>query len=132
MKFALPPVISECFDAYRNKFNARSKYDGNNLVVGRLWWKTEKVLWLYATSNEESYEGSQTQIGILKDGTVVWGYQSHCSCNGYEDDKKFNPYDPSLSEKTYELEKVDPSLFLIIQERIDLIKASGLKDEVLP
>jgi len=54
-------------------------------AIGEIYWDNPNVVWVLATKNEESYEGSQTQIGVDKDGVLRWEYQSHCSCDGYED-----------------------------------------------
>lgn len=90
-----------------------------NEIVGRLYWvKPENVLWLYATSNDEGYEGHQTQFGIDINGVVWWAYFSHCSCYNYEE------YDGTVKEfapedfKCYELTEVAPDILLILAERI--------------
>ncbi|MDD3906487.1 MAG: hypothetical protein PHS46_08225 [Candidatus Omnitrophica bacterium] len=106
-----------------NFYEAKAIYNNNTdcelPVVGRLYWvKPEKVLWLYSTSNEESYEGHQTQFGIDINGVVWWGYFSHCSCYSYDE------YDGSVKEfvpedfKCYELTEVAPDILLILAERI--------------
>ena len=67
-------------------FNGLPGNTGQTTPFGHQHWNVPSdVLWLDYTSNEEGYDGSQTQIGIKQDGTIVWGYFSHCSCYGYED-----------------------------------------------
>lgn len=106
----------------KEKFNKRNGEFGSCddfPIVGHLWWtKPQTVLWIFATNNEEDYEGSQTQFGITEDGTVVWGFYSHCSCNYYSD------YEGEFKEleekdyKQYELEKVPAEFLKIIKERL--------------
>lgn len=50
-----------------------------------LWWNNPNLIWVYVSDNEEDYEGSQEQVGLDKDGVLRWEFQSHCSCNYYED-----------------------------------------------
>lgn len=74
-------------------------------VIGHLWWDNPDLVWVLITDKEESYEGSQAQIGITKDGRIMWEYQSHCSCNSYEDStgEGNGEFLPELSKKSYEL-----------------------------
>ena len=126
MKIKLTKKFVSYFEKYKAIYNHPEKdcYDLSNKpipIVGTLIWnKPIDVLWLYATGNEEDYEGSQTQIGIKKDGTVVWGYFSHCSCYGYEnyegDYKEFEDKEDTF--KMYEMEGVDKAILAIIQARI--------------
>lgn len=68
---------SKGFDGY-----GKTDYDSEEIP----WWQGPKdVVWVAWSNNEEDYEGSQTQIGVREDGTLVWEYQSHCSCNSYGD-----------------------------------------------
>ena len=60
-------------------------WDDLKLVKHDLYWDNPSILFIAKTDNEEDYEGSQTQIGIAQNGSVRWEYQSHCSCNSYED-----------------------------------------------
>ena len=142
MKIKLPKKIVECFDAYKAKYNDET-YDGMaykniNSIVGKLWWvEPKEVLWLYATNNdEEGYEGSQTQIGIKKDGALVWAFYSHCSCNWYSDytgkikqgDKIVDDYHELAEDsyKEYLLEKVDKNVVNLIEKRLTEMAKQGL------
>lgn len=60
------------------------------------------------TNNVEGYEGSQTQLGICKDGTIRWEYQSHCSCNSYEDSEGDGEIfcTKTMEKKDFELEGI--------------------------
>jgi len=124
MKIKLSKKFVANFEKYKLEFNQFGKdiYDiKEKSIVGKLTWnKPVEILWLYSTSREEDYEGSQTQIGIKKDGTIVWGFFSHCSCYGYEDYegdyKEFE--DKEETFKSYEMEEVDKNILDIIKARI--------------
>lgn len=136
MKLKIPEKITDYWGSYKHKFNPTPKnyYDENIFpIIGKLWWVIpEEVLWLYATYNEEGYDGSQTQFGIKKDGTIVWGFFSHCSCYGYEDYKgeftELAEENMIHTKKTYELENVDFEVLEIIKKRIKDISKVGLKE----
>lgn len=48
-------------------------------------WENPNLLWLLVEIEDGSYDGSGCQVGLSKEGKLVWEYQSHCSCNGFED-----------------------------------------------
>ena len=137
IKIKISKKISENFEAYVNKFNRINpnsySSDCENEFVGKLeWTNPNDVLWLYCTENEEGYEGNQTQIGVQKDGTIVWSYYSHCSCYGYENfDGEFKPYEETddHTQKNFKMEGVEPNILKIIKERLKRISKRGLKDE---
>lgn len=83
--------------------------------IGQIHWDNPTVVWVYASSNEEGYEGSQIQIGLNKTGNFVWEYQSHCSCNGYEDTKEELPVIPEDTTKSYELGDIPKDFEAVIQ-----------------
>ena len=137
MKIKISKKISEYFSSYKSKFNRKNKYDWasevDEPVIGQIWWTVpDEVLWLYATNNSEGYEGSQTQIGIKKDGTLVWGYFSHCSCYNYSsykgEVKELTEDNLIHTQKYYELEKIDIGAMDLIKKRIKQINKIGLKD----
>lgn len=77
--------------------------------IGILHWDNPNLLWVLITNNEEGYEGSQTQLGLTKDGQLVWEYQSHCSCDGYEHSSNVpnNDFCKDIAgKKSYELEGI--------------------------
>jgi len=86
------------FQAIKDKLNALSESDednnfryseyGKNQVLPNLngtnlLWRTTDVFWVNAYQHIESYDASAIQLGITKDGKLVYEYQSHCSCNGW-------------------------------------------------
>lgn len=74
--------------------------------IGNIYWDNPKLIFVLVTNNQEDYEGSQTQIGITKERKLRWEYQSHCSCNGYEDSSDAGAEFPPLEKKSYELDGV--------------------------
>ena len=106
--------------------------DYENELGWKFWWnKPMEVLWLSATDNKENYEGSQTQFGVKKDGTIVWAFFSHCSCYYYED------YGGNVNNfkekdfKSYELENVPKEIMLILKDKMKRIRAwlkEGIKE----
>ncbi len=138
MKIKITKKITDYWSSIIGKYN---KYGDHwdakeNPIIGKLWWNVPAdILWLYSTQNEEGYEGSQTQFGVRKDGTIVWGYFSHCSCYGYEDYKgevsELNDENEIHTRKTYELEDVDTGVLLIMKQRLKEISKLGLKDDAL-
>ena len=70
------------------KKESYSNYTITETPIGTTHWDNPNLLWLYITSSEEGYyEGSQSQIGLTKDGKLVYQFQSHCSYNSYEDNE---------------------------------------------
>jgi hypothetical protein len=99
MKQEIKYVIKH-FDAIRERLNPISesdedsnyRYSGNqitmpNLNGQNLLWRTPDVFWVNAYEYVESYEASAIQIGISREGKLVWESQGHCSCNGWSNSK---------------------------------------------
>lgn len=99
--------LIENWDYIKSKyiFKKEDYGSGRDTAVGKLWWDNPKLIFVLITDNEESYEGSQAQIGITKDGKIRWEYQSHCSCNDYEDSNGEGK-DLDLTKKDYELNEI--------------------------
>jgi hypothetical protein len=79
MKLKLSKKFINNFEKIKLMYNgdiSKSYYDwaSIDLPIELTWGIPQEVIWLYSTSNEEGYEGSQTQIGIDKEGKVMWGY----------------------------------------------------------
>ena len=138
MELKIPKKIVEYWSSYKHKFNPKGKYEWNptSEILGNVlhWTLPEEVLWLYATNNSEGYDGSQTQIGVTKEGKVVWGYFSHCSCYGYEDYKgefkELNEDNLIHTEKYYEMENIEKEVLVILKDRLKQISKIGLKDNL--
>lgn len=98
-------LISELklnFEVIKNKQIKDKELDGLHL-----WWDNPNLIFVLITDEEEDYEGSQAQIGIAKDGSIRWEYQSHCSCNGYEDSNdEGKEFLLELTKKSYELNSI--------------------------
>jgi hypothetical protein len=84
------------FDAIRERLNLISESDEDsnyrygdtqktppNLNGQNLLWRTPDVFWVNAYEYVESYEASAIQIGISREGTLVYESQGHCSCYGW-------------------------------------------------
>lgn len=100
-------IRAECFKSK----NTDDSYYGDPTTdspIGELHWDNPNLVWVFFTNNLEGYEGSQTQIGLNADGKLMWEYQSHCSCNGYElshgHGKDF--LEEASKPKSYELEGI--------------------------
>ena len=86
-----------------------SSVSSGDSPVGKIQWENPLLLWILVTGddNEDSYSGSTTQVGLSKDGRILWEYQSHCSCDGYENSDSLPDNDfpnDMLTKKSYELE----------------------------
>jgi hypothetical protein len=99
MKREIQYVVNH-FDKMRDQLNSISESDEDsnyrygdetktvpNLNGQNLLWRTPEVFWVNAYEYIESYEASAIQIGISKDGKLVWESQGHCSCNGWSNSK---------------------------------------------
>lgn len=84
-------------------------------------WNNPHVIWVLATNNEEDYSGSQTQIGLTEKGKLVWEYQSHCSCNSYEDSEQIPEEFLKADLKSYELKEIPLDWEDKIRENIKLL-----------
>jgi hypothetical protein len=86
-------------------------------------WNNPNLLWLFATQDEEDYEGSQTQIGLARDGKLKWEFQSHCSCNDYEDSSELGVDFPPTTMKSYELRTIPIDWEAEIEKNLKIILA---------
>jgi len=75
------------WDAARALFTAAPKPHEYSVAretpIGTIEWDNPNVVWLLVAIDSSSYEGSGSQIGLTKDGRLVWEY--HCSCDDFED-----------------------------------------------
>lgn len=89
-------------------------------------WNNPNLLWLLVNVDGSGYEESGNQVGINKDGKIVWEYQSHCSCNSFGDTS--NPHgDGELclgceeKPKSYELSQLPEDWEKIIKVNLEEI-----------
>lgn len=75
------------WQSIRDQFVEKRKnsWDDHKSIIGTLWWDNPNLVWILVTDAEEGYEGSQSQVGVDKEGNLRWEFQSHCSCNSYRD-----------------------------------------------
>lgn len=103
---AIKKILPKWEKIQRAFFNPpENSWDDIKTPIGNLYWLNPNILFLVTTNNEEGYDGRQTQIGLSKDGRIMWEYQSHCSCNGYELSHEHGE-ELEVTKKTYELESV--------------------------
>ena len=62
-----------------------SSSEGKTATGDNFCWNSPKILWLLINIDGDGYEEHGTQIGLTKEGKIVWQFQSHCSCNGFGD-----------------------------------------------
>lgn len=67
-----------------DKYNASEVRTMNGHLTS---WDNPNLLWLMVNVDGGGYEEYGNQVGLTKDGDLVWEYQSHCSCNGFADTK---------------------------------------------
>ena len=83
--------VCKNWESYKALEQKRKKYAGSDytnvttLASDTTDWDNPSLLWLLAYSEDGGYKGSAIQVGITKDGRIMWEYQSHCSCNYFRD-----------------------------------------------
>ena len=120
-------VVKKFDELKRTQVLKKEEYGSSFIsVIGEFHWNNPDLLFVFTTNNEEDYEGSQTQVGISRDGKLYWEYQSHCSCDDYEDSKGLEKEFPPKDEKhSYELEGIPLDWEERIQKNIKLLLANG-------
>jgi len=83
---------------------------GGKTKIGEIWWDNPNLIWIFVSDKDEGYEGSQSQVGITKDGVLRWEYQSHCSCNSYEDSADLPEQFTQDTLKSFEFTFTQPPL----------------------
>lgn len=104
-------------------FPIRDEYADMSTPIGDLHWQNKNLLWVFLTDNEEGYEGSQTQLGLNREGKIMWEYQSHCSCNGYETSHEHGA-EFGATKKTYQLEEIPIDWESKVRENIEKLLAA--------
>lgn len=101
-----------------------STYDfDTETPIGKAYWSNDNLVWVYLTNNEEDYEGSQTYLGVRRDGTLVYEYQSHCSCDGYANTHVDGCPMPDDTTKSYELNAVPAEWQVIVAANVEKMLA---------
>ena len=95
------------FDALKARETKSVTYGSSfTSPIDSFHWNNPNLIWLLTTNNEEGWEGSQTQIGMTRDARLVWEYQSHCSCDSYEDSTVIGNEFPPTTTKSFELNAI--------------------------
>lgn len=125
-------AVKENWEALRSlQASKKEEYGDCQLAdtpFGQSHWDNKDLVWVYLTSNEEDneedYEGSQTQLGVTRDGRVLYEFQSHCSCNGYENSHGDAACPmPDDTTKTYELNEVPKEWKVIVTHNVGTMLA---------
>ncbi len=102
-------------------------FDEYETILGTFPWNNEKLVMLFCEVGGGSYYGVATLIGLTREGKLVWEYQSHCSCNSFEDSSYEGTelkHEHILEKKTYELNSLPVDWEEQIQNNIEkLLKA---------
>jgi len=109
-KQLLEQLIDKWEDArsFQNRELAKreNSWDNYETILGSFPWNNERLVMLFCEEDGGGYEGSATLIGLTKEGKLVWEYQSHCSCNDFEDSSYEGTelkHEHILEKKEYEL-----------------------------
>lgn len=91
------------------KSKIKELIDNRHKIPDEFWVRAtaaEFAVWIVDQEDGTagSYETSQERLGITKDGNILWGFSSGCSCwGGWSDDD----YCPTKSYKEFELADFD-------------------------
>lgn len=83
--------VCEKWDFYKSKEVGEKPYESSDYTAVTTLngyttaWDNPNILWLLVNVEGSGYEEYGNQVGLTKDGKIVWEYQSHCSCNGFGD-----------------------------------------------
>lgn len=109
-------VIEVCkkWDYYKSKEIKRTEFGVTcvtTLTGKETAWDNPNILWLISEIENGCYDGSGCQVGLTKEGQFVWEFQSHCSCNDFQDSSgKYGDgllaIDKDLTKKSYELSRI--------------------------
>lgn len=85
--------VCKKWDLYKSKEKGQKPYNTSDYTEVKTLngyttsWENPNLLWLLVNIEGGGYEASGNQVGLTKDGKLVWEYQSHCSCDSFEDSK---------------------------------------------
>ncbi len=88
---ALLAKVSKSFDLYKSLEAKESfcyQYGATTVTTlfgDKTHWDNPNLLWVMVNVDGGGYEEYGNQVGVNRDGKLVWEYQSHCSCNEFED-----------------------------------------------
>lgn len=108
-----------------------------NKIPDEFWIKAEnnkRVIWFLDREDGSagSYETSQERLGLTKEGEVIYGFSSGCSCwSGWES----SDLCPTLSYKEFALQKIRTykvsDKYTTSEEKYDIEFAEGWQEESL-
>lgn len=103
-----------------------NSYSGTSLktVFGDIMsWNNPNLVWILCSVTGGGYEESGSQLGITRSGKIVFEYQSHCSCNSFEDSHGQGDGDlfHELTKKTYEVSSLPKDWEKIVKVNCETI-----------
>lgn len=126
--------VCKKWDFYKSKeeiINDKSGSDWGSSEVKTLngyttAWNNPDLIWLLINIDGCCYEESGNQVGLSKNGKIVWEYQSHCSCNSFGDTKGFEGHGElclgcSEKPKSYELSRLPEDWEKIVKVNLEEI-----------
>jgi hypothetical protein len=122
--------VCERWDFYKSKEVREKEYESNeNTKVTTLngytaYWDNPNILWLLINIRLEGYEEWGNQVGVTKEGNIVWEYQSHCSCNGFFDSTSSGdelPFNLDSTKKSFNLSELPDEWQKIIKVNLEQI-----------
>lgn len=134
MKEAIQELIKkvcEKWDFYKSKEVGSKEYDTASYTNIKTLngydtaWDNPNLLWLMVEISDGSYDGSGTQVGLTKDGRIMWEYQSHCSCDCFKDSTLHGDGELCLGcikdPKSYELQRLSDDWKKIVKVNLEEI-----------
>ena len=100
----------------------RKRYEQSFTTAnGSFSWNNSSLVMLADFVDVGGYEADGSIIGLSKDGRLMWEYQSHCSCNGFDDSASATElkHEHILEKKTFELRNLPVDWEERIQESIE-------------
>lgn len=121
--------VCKKWDFYKSKeVKDDSGYGGTNVTTlngYKTEWDNPNMIWLLVDAHDGGYDGHATQVGLTKEGKFMWEYQSHCSCNSFENSSGFGDgelaIDAEVSKKSYELRDIPEDWAKIIKVNLEEI-----------
>lgn len=80
--------VCKKWDYYKSKEEKTDNYGTTTVKTLNGYttsWDNSNLLWLMVNIEGSFYEEWGNQVGLTKNGKIVWEYQSHCSCDDFGD-----------------------------------------------
>ncbi len=94
-------------------------------INGTFSWNNSSLVMLADFVKGACYEEYGSIVGLSKDGKIMWEYQSHCSCNGFDNsssaDGEVRAEDLKPEKKKFELNSLPDDWEEKIQDSMQLL-----------